>query len=128
MISDTLDTVQQEIVNVRHALLDLHLASTGLINSVKSKAINPDLVDVIINIRTILELKINPTPSFNEWERISPKSWIFCLKYVIWAVNHENVAEEQRKEINELRQWINTNRGLEPFKRAQGFLAKLYKT
>jgi len=122
---ETLSTVEREIVSLRHALLDLHLTEPDFLRSRKNKTIYPDLVDVITNVRTILELKLNPTLSFNQWEPISHDSWVLCLKNVLWAVGHEKVTEQQRKEIDELREWINTKRDNDVFKRAQPFFSKL---
>jgi hypothetical protein len=87
-------------------LLDFHLALPGLYTSKTSGAIYPDLVDHIARIRTILEFRTDATPSLNELKLISPDSWLCWLKNVIWTVHHQNVTEEQRNEIKELRQRI----------------------
>ena len=122
---ETLSTVEREIVSLRHALLDLHLTVPDFVHSRNNKTIYPDLVDVITNVRTILELKLNPTLSFNQWEPVSYDYWVLCLKNVLWAVGHEKVTEQQRKEIDELREWINTKRDNDVFKRAEPFFLQL---
>jgi len=117
-----LSTVEQEIVNLRHALLDLHILSPGLVAAIAAKAPYPELVDVITHLRTILEWKFNRTPSLKHREHMINKFWPFFLKNVLWALSHGNAADEQRKDLTELEHLIDTNRDVAAFQQVLGFL------
>ena len=117
-----LSTVEQEIVNLRHALLDLRIPSPGLVAEIATKATYPELIDVITNLTTILEWKFNRTPSLKHREHMINKFWPFFLKNVLWALSHGNVTDEQRKELTKLEHLIDTNRDAAAFQQVSGFL------
>jgi hypothetical protein len=119
-IWETLGTTEPEIVNVRHATLDFHLALPGLVASMTLNSMCPDLLDTIARIRTILKYATNPTPSLKKLKLIRPLSWQWCLKHVMSLVYCQKATEEGWKKIDEFKQWIITEGDL-----PAGFLSKL---